>query len=191
MSVRTHPPFIVFSLPRSRSAWLSVLLSGGGEMVGHDTGIDCRTPEDFVFRLAGMAGTCETGAMFAWPLLRRMLPEVTFAVVRRDPRAVCASLERFGLNGYLEEMQARAALLDEIAALPGVLSVDADSLANPGVCSALFAHCTGRAMSARWWGHMAALNVQVDMPSRIDRLVRNADRIAALKAEVARRLAHG
>src|SRR6185503_11458650 len=77
-------PFVLFSLPRSRSAWLSVLLSRPGALVGHDIGIGCAQPEDFAQRLrSDLAGTCETGAAFAWRLIRWLVPDARFAVVRR------------------------------------------------------------------------------------------------------------
>lgn len=188
------PPFVIFSLPRSRSAWLSVLFSHGGGSVGHDIGIGCRTPEDFAGRLQGhgsLSGTCETGAAFAWRLIRDMLPDARFAVVRRDPHEVVASLERFGFTDCSAEIKARDRHLDEIAAQPDVMSVDFKDLADPAVCGALFLHCTDRRMSERWWGHMDLMNVQVDMPRRIEWLIRNADSVASLKSEVTRRIAHG
>lgn len=184
-------PCVVFSLPRSRSAWLSVLLSRPGALVGHDIGISCATPEDFAQRLRNdLAGTCETGAAFAWRLIRWLLPEAPLAVVRRPVGQVIDSLRRQGLYGFDAEMEARAAAVAEIAAQTGVLAIDFADLGDREACAALFEHCTGRPMDTEWFEHMAALNVQLDMPTRLQLLAANAIQIATLKTEVAKRLAN-
>ena len=181
-------PFIVFSLPRSRSTWLSLFLSYDGREIGHDIGADCATVADF-FTLLG-DGTCETGAAFAWPVIRRLNPHIKFAVVRRDPYEVNASLERFGITGQLIEMQKRSDLLEDIADLPGTLTVTHEDLAKPNVCGALFEHCLGEPFDHGWWQRLDPLNIQVDMPKQLAKLARNADRIAGLKAEVEYRRVH-
>jgi hypothetical protein len=183
-------PFVVFSLPRSRSAWLSVFLSRPYALVGHDIGITCRTPEDFAERLkTDLAGTCETGAMFAWRLIRKMLPDARFVVVRRPVSDVIDSLRKCGLYGLEEEMERRNALLDEIAAEDGVLSVRFEHLDDLLWTHTLYASCTGEPLTRQWHEHMGAMNVQVDMATRLSLLAMSADRIACLKAEVARQLA--
>lgn len=185
------PPFVIFSLPRSRSAWLSAFLSRPGALVGHDTGIGCARPEDFADRLrVDLAGTCETGAAFAWRLIRQMLPEARFAVIRRPVGEVIDSLRRQGLYGLDAEMERRDALLDEIAAEPRTLSLRVEQLSDRFFCGGLYEFCMGQWMEAGWHAHMDALNVQVDLPTRLRTLAENAERIAALKAEVERQLAH-
>jgi hypothetical protein len=144
-----------------------------------------------VERLSRLSGTCETGAMFAWEFIREMAPAARFAVVRRDPEAVCLSLAKFGFDPaeYLDEMHARDEFLDEITEQPDVLSVDFDQLAQGEVCAALYEHCRGRPMSGARWAHLDGLNIQVDMPKRISRLQANAEQIETLKAEIRRRQA--
>lgn len=174
---------MVFSLPRSRSTWLSVLLSSPDAPCGHDIGPTLDEPDDFRRRLSGdLIGTCETGAAFAWPLIRAMLPGARFAVIRRDPAEVARSLERFGIYGQQEEMWARAAQLDRIAADPDVLSVGYDELARPEPCAELYRHCLGRDMPPGWWALLDPVNIQVDMPRQLRMLSGRHLQIEALKA---------
>ena len=65
-------PFIVLSLPRSRSAWISAFLSYGGRKCGHDLAPTCGTMAEFVamFGGGGYAGTAETGAVVGWKAIR-------------------------------------------------------------------------------------------------------------------------
>lgn len=178
-------PFIVFSLPRSRSTWLSLFLSYGGRQIGHDIGVDCRTREDFLARLGD--GTCETGAAFAWRRIRQAVPDCRFALVYRPIHEVCASLERFGLDGWWPEMQKRLFDMDEIARETDALIVDYHEMDRPEVCERLFEFCLGEPLDIAWWARMDAMNIQTDMPKQIAKLVDNRAAIEALKADVRRR----
>ena len=181
-------PFIVFSLPRSRSAWMSVFLSHGGHFVGHDIGTECEVPEDFLDALTGkLSGTCETGAMFAWRLLRHELPDCKFVVIRRPRSEVIASLGRFGLRGYEDEMKRRDELLDQISALPETLTVKFSDLASAAICKQVFEFCLHASFDRQWWSHLSSLNIQVDMRKALLRLGDNHYRIEALKSAVNRR----
>lgn len=171
--------FVVFSLPRSRSAWLSVFLSYQGRQIGHDIGIDCRTPAEFIHRIGD--GTCETGAAFAWRLVRRALPEARFVVVRRPRAEVVDSLCRFGFGDQTAELTDRDRRLDEIAAQPGTLSIDYADLATEGGAARAFEHCLAAPFDPIWRRRLEALNIQVDMPKMIEKLRRNHDDIQALK----------
>ena len=62
-------PFIVFSLPRSRSAWVARFLSYGEKRCGHDVATECGSLAELTGRLHGeYAGTAETGAVVAGAL---------------------------------------------------------------------------------------------------------------------------
>lgn len=175
-------PFVVFSLPRSRSAWLSAFME-----CGHDIGVQCATPEDFVAQIG--AGTCETGAAFAYPLIRQLIPDCRFAVVRRPVAEVVGSFERLGITGLGPEMERRDRDLDAICAQRDVLTVDYADLKRQDTCAALYAHCRNAAMDLERWARLDGLNIQVDIVRQLTRLETNRSRIAGLKAEVFRRLA--
>jgi hypothetical protein len=174
--------FVVFSLPRSRSAWLSVLLSTPEASVGHDLLAQVDTLEAFVVRLA--AGTCETGAGFAWPTIRKLRPDIRFAVVRRDPGEVMRSLRPFGLLDIEGEIRRRDAALDELAAEPGTLSVPFEDLASQAGCGRLYAHCLGRPMPSAWWRLLDPMTVELDVPRRLRLIVERRNEVEGLIAEM-------
>ena len=128
--------------------------------------------------------------MAAGGIVLRREKNPRFAVVRRPVAEVVASLERFGLGDLADEMERRNAALEEVAAEPDTFSIDFADLSRPERCAALYRHCTDSDLDGAWFDHMGALNVQVDMPQRLRLLTANAGQIAALKAEVGRRLAH-
>lgn len=171
------PPFVVFSLPRSRSAWLSVLLSSPEKVVGHDIAAVSASFDDFMARLG--PGSCETGMAFAWRAIRAASPEARFVVVRRDPGDVVRSLDYFGLTGQDAEILRRDAHLDEIAAQPGTLSVRFEDLADYWACGAIFQRCLGKTMPMAWWAALDPINIQVDMHRQVRLLNDRAQEAAA------------
>ncbi len=172
-------PFIIFSLPRSRSAWLSVFLSAPGRIVGHDIGTECARPADFFAKLG--PGTCETGAGFAWRYIRRERPDIRFIVVRRDPEAVIASLDNHGLFGFRDEIMKRDGELDAISCLPGTLTVAFEDLAYMDGCAKVYRACIDRNLDPVWWKHMDLLNIQVDLPRQMAKTMANWEGISNLK----------
>lgn len=185
-------PFIILSLPRSRSAWLASFLSYGGLRCGHDIAVDCASIADFRAALAVLAGTCETGAAFAWRLLREEYPAAKMVVVRRPVAGVMASFAKLlpaeALPALDHEMWMRACYLGELSEQPGVMFIEHRALVYEDVCARLFEHCLGIPHDHDWWLRASKINIQIDWPRRLQRLAQNAEQIAALKAEVAERL---
>lgn len=181
-------PFVIFALPRSRTAWLSQWLSYQGRIVGHDTGIEASSCQDFIDRVCRKAGTVETGAMFAHSLLRKAWPASQFVTVRRPRDDVAASLARFGVNDIEAELIERDRHLDAMEAA-GAARVEYASLSDVNCCAALFEGLLGVPFDFRHWQAMAATNIQIDVPARLARLVERHDAIEALKREAERLIA--
>lgn len=180
--------FIVFSLPRSRSAWTARFLSYHRHRCGHDIATECGSLDEFTTRLtADYTGSAETGAMIGWRALRRRLPDARFAVIRRPVQQVYDSLARFGLGSQalMDELVARDAMLDELSRVRGVMSFRFADLDGMPACRDLFEHCLGEPFDWEWWESLVGINVQVDVPARLCFLAANRERIAALKREAA------
>lgn len=184
------PPFVVFSLPRSRSTWnVAWLRAASGAPVAHDAAIEMNTIDEwleFVFRR--VRGTCETGAVEAWPILRRAISDCRIAVVRRNVDEVGQSLMRLGLDPTWANLDQRARALDELSEQPGVLRVEYEELADPRACARLQEHLLGVPFDWPAWERFDQTNVQLDIGARIERLTARREPIAALKREMAARL---
>lgn len=178
-------PFVVFALPRSRTAWLSHFLSYGDNLVGHDIGIECQSIDDFMVPFVnGMIGTVETGAMIAWPQIRKLIPNVRFAVIKRPIWQVLHSLGRFGLEPSVEELIVRDNLLDEISGLKDTLTVSYESLNSESGCKPVFEFCLGERFDHGWWDVLREINIQVKIPETILRVQQNASALDTLKAQI-------
>jgi len=188
----TAPPFVIFGLPRSRTAWLTqwLRLASGGARIGHDLAIEADTIDGWlesVYRR--VRGTCETGAVEAWPILRQAIPDCRIVTVHRDVTDVAGSLMLAGAPAPMDDLNRRAMALQELSEQPGVVSIAFAGLADPRLCADLQEHCLSVPFNWQAWRCMEACNVQIDMPTRLARLAERADAIAALKVELAGRLA--
>lgn len=180
-------PFIIFTLPRSRSKWLSVFLDvTEEERVGHDTLVDCQSLEEFLLPLAQgkLLGTCETGAMVGWRVIRHLLPLARFAVVRRHPDEVIANFASLGLRVDRNEIYCKADMLDALSSSPGVLTLQFEQLEDPNHVAKLFEFTTGRPFDLPRYERLNSIDIQIDMSHRIGRLMMNSERLAKLAREI-------
>lgn len=183
-------PFIIFALPRSRTAWMAHYLSYASP-VGHDILIECDRQEDFLQSFAnGMAGTVETGGILGARLIKKALPKIKFVVVKRPLAEVRQSLEALGLTWSPSELEEREALLQELSATAGVETIDFKSLSIPQCAKWLFEHCLEREWDVEWFNHWEPINVQVIMQQRIAQLARRAEANSAFISSVRESLSH-
>lgn len=176
--------FLVLSLPRSRSTWLSRFLSYGDWRCGHDELRHMRSLADVkAWWTQPCTGSCETAAAPWWRLFPKDLRIVT---IRRDPGEVVASLMRLpGLDFdpviLKQAMAYHDRKLDQVEARLPCLAVRYEALANEGTCAEIFEHCIPYAHDRAHWANWAPVNVQCDMVA----MVRYAkafpfDRLAAM-----------
>lgn len=178
-------PFIVYSLPRSRSAWVMMFLSYGGRKCGHDVAPHCGSMDQLERAIRFHNGTAETGAVVGWRALRRRIPDARIAVIRRPVAEVYNSLGRFGLasDGLMDELRERDRMLDDVSRVHGVRSFTFSDLNGIDACRELFEHCLGEPFDWEWWEKLAGINIQVNVPEQLQHLVENRHRIEALKRE--------
>lgn len=176
--------FIILSLPRSRSKWLSEFLSQGDKKCGHDLIVNCSSVADFSNALSGVIGSCETGAMVGWKLIRQLMPEVRLLVVRRPVGQVLDSFRRLGFEidgGLLEE---RAAMLDACSRAEGVTTYSFSSLKSFWTCKDLFERCLDVGLEEDWWSFMSTQNIQIDIQARAREIEANRAGLDSFSGEV-------
>lgn len=166
------PPFIVLSLPRSRTAWLSRFLTYGDWFCGHEELRHMRSMDDVhAWFSQPCTGTAETAGAHWWRLIDRVAPGARILVVRRSVKDVLASLLRLPsvsfdagkLRGVLERLDRK---LDQIEArLDNVLSVNFADLDDERVCAKVFEHCLPYKHDHEHWAALAPVNVQINMPA--------------------------
>lgn len=164
-------PFVVFSLPRSRSAWLSRLLTYGEWVCGHEELRHMRSLDDVrAWFSQPYIGTCETAAAPWWRLLEQVAPGARVVVVRRPVDEVIASLMNlpkvvFDPAILAREIHHMDRKLGQITRrLPGVLSVRFEELSREDACAEVFEHCLpDYAHDHAHWKALSGQNIQIDM----------------------------
>jgi hypothetical protein len=167
-------PFVVFSLPRSRSAWLSQFLTYGDWTCGHEELRRMRSLDDVkAWFSQPNIGTVETSAAPWWRLLDTYAPGARVVVVRRPPSEVVESLLNiWGVQfdrAVIEKVIAKHdRKLDQIERrLPNVLSVAFSSLAVEGVCATVFEYCLGYPHDHDHWERLSPVNIQINFPALV------------------------
>lgn len=189
-------PFIVYALPRSRTKWLSRLLTYGDWVCHHDLAIGMRDFDDVVrFFQRAYVGSAETGAAPGWRLLSYYFPNMAAVVVRRPLDEVVPAIINAarGFATYDEAelrriMRYQARCLDQIAVQPGVLTVEFADLAHEDACGRVFEHCLGEAMPHAHWADLAPRNIQVSYVSILRYFHAHRDRIERFKRDCRREL---
>lgn len=184
--------FLVLSLPRSRSAWLSHFLTCGGVfLVGHDLLLDCDSLEDFeAFFQEGskFEGSCETGAVLGWRLLRQRLPKVKLLVVHRPVLEVAASLVRQGVLPDIRMLEEREGMLQTAGRAPGIEAIEYSDLDDLDCMKWMTEYLLGPGWwELEWWLGLRQYNIQVNMKERLERLQERDRAMRGLAAEVAKR----
>ena len=171
------PPFVVFALPRSRTAWLSRFLTAGDWYCGHEELRHARTSEDVKAWLSlPNTGTVETAGAPWWRTLRKYRPDANVVVVHRPVGEVIDSLMRLDTKGagsfdrraLSNGMEHHAAKLRQISARwPNALSVEFSDLADEETGKAIYEHCLPYEHERTRWKHLSRVNIQCSMPHLI------------------------
>ena len=163
-------PFVIFALPRSRTAWLSKFLSYGDYICGHEELRHCRTLDDVrTWFKQPCIGSAETAAAPFWRTLGKIAPDAKILVVRRPIEDVVESLRRlplqFDWDHTIRELKALDRKLDQIEARLDCLSVQFADMDREDTCARIFEHCLPYAHDHNHWQKWDWTNVQCDMPA--------------------------
>lgn len=181
------PPFIIYALPRSRTAWLARFLNYGGWECHHDIVTEIFTVDGLrKFFERPLVGTVETAMIDGFALVRKLVPDARIVIIKRPIEEVRASLARFRIAGPEVDidLERRNAALDAASKNPDVLTVPYDELSSETSCRAIFEFCLGIPMSGTWWHLLKDKNIQINMHDRVAKIRKNKTSMEYLKAEV-------
>lgn len=162
------PPFVILSLPRSRSRWLSCFLSYGDWQCGHDEIRHFRALDDVKSWLAQPnTGSAETGAAPFWRLLLKYQPDARIITIRRPVTEVIHSLQATGVpfdDTLVPLIWRLDRKLDQIEhRVPNVRSFNYHDLQDEAVCAELFEHCLPYQHDPAWRRQLDAMNLQINL----------------------------
>ena len=165
------PPFMIYALPRSRTAWLSRFLSYGAWTCHHESSLAMRSMDDVsAFFRQPNTGAADTAAAWGWRILKHRFPDMKMVVVRRPVDDVVSAVLSMDVGDVVtfdavalrKKMEYGARMLDQISAQPGVLTVNFTDLNQPETCATIFEHCLPYRFDREWWEGLRGQNVQAD-----------------------------
>ena len=121
------PPFMVFGLPRSCTAWFSTLLSLGSRTCFHEVETTCNSFDEFFNKIEGQ-GNSSTVAWTLLPQLIQRWPNLRFVWLQKDPSSCEHSLQNLGVYNMSRLDLESASLAAERAGAKNQIVVDANSL---------------------------------------------------------------
>lgn len=171
METKRH--FFILGLPRSRTAWLSMLLTDAQTFCFHEGAGSFPTWDAFAAALKARPEPCSgdsNAALFAWiEELVRDFPDAAFIVIRRDAdecrESFCAAAphsEGTIRAGWAEYVRLFEAALQK---LPSYMEVPFAELNTLAACDAICQHATGRALDEGRWRKLRGLRVTADIPA--------------------------
>ncbi len=157
--------FIIISLPRSRTAWLSVALTYGDSYCFHEPLLGCDSVSDLKVKFdsveAKVVGGADTGAVLFLDNIIKEIPDIRVLVVERDAKECEISMEDMGFDHV--DLTVPKNALKEAGERENVKVVRYDDLSDPGTGQEIWEYCTGQNdFSAQRWLELAKLNIQVD-----------------------------
>lgn len=184
-----RPPFIIYALPRSRTAWLAKFLTYKEVTCYHEQAIFARDLSDIrTFFSKDNMGTAETAAAQGRPLIRYISPNIKELVVFRPVNEVVESMIKAadGIAVYDKKklqrnMEYGNRQLEKIASDPNVLSVNYADLPNREMCEKIFEYLLPYPFDEKWWEFMNSKNVQANTRAIINYYHRHRREIEEFK----------
>lgn len=162
-------PFLIVSLPRSRTFWLSHFLSYGDVRCLHEPSIHFTSLAD----LAGLLDRPNTGAAdpmltLLWERAKGYRQDLLLIAVRRAVSDVIASGEALGIRdpGVERLVWKIEAALSEAEKHSDTLAFDYSQLDSEEYCREIFERCTGRPFDLGWWRQWRGRNMQASLVDR-------------------------
>lgn len=182
-------PFIVYALPRSRTAWISALLTYRDWVCSHEQAVTMRCWSDVErFFAQPRHGTVETGASPGWRLIQTVAPDIRSAVIYRPVEEVIESFRNFDditydFNKLRRNLEYFQRCLDQIAARPETVVLLYGDLDREDGCRRLFQHCLPYDFDLGWWRSLRRRNIQMDVHGHLLYCISHRPAIDRFKSE--------
>lgn len=185
--------FIIYSMGRSRTAWLSAFLSYKEWKCYHEVGIRLRSLQDIekVLNLPNI-GILETAAIHARPIIKYIRPDIKEVVILRPLEDIMQSFLHLDTNNLVtwdkekmhKVLERGCRELKKLSELPTTLSVNFEELATEQGCQKIFEHCLPYDFDKDWWEIGKEQNIQLDTKSFFEYYVSNKDSIEIFKQQL-------
>lgn len=183
-------PFIIYALPRSRTAWLSRFLSYGDWTCYHEQLTFMRSLEEMQrFFARPNMGSAETAGIQGRHLIRYVAPDIREIVILRPVDEVVNSILsiNIGMAGTYNvpllqrNMEYGDRELRKLSKKHGVLVLNYEDLELEENCKRIFEYCLPYRFDKVWWEFFKSQNIQVSLKEAVLYYLNNRDAIENFK----------
>lgn len=190
--------YFIAAMPRSRTAWLSNLLTSGPSVCVHDAAVDGADVESLTRMMQSIesvyVGLADTGICFYWKQLFERHPDVPVVVIERDYESILQSWIRYtepypalwGTEAQLKLKHSYGLFQEMKKNLKGrnFMSANFEDLNNINVCQDIWEFCVPQSVfDVRRCVALQKLNVQAKFDDYV-RTSRFHDRFQNLKERI-------
>lgn len=175
-------PFLVVSLPRSRTYWTAQFLG-----VPHDIFMDMTCADDLDGFFAIERGAVDTLLGSVWRGVVERVPDLRLILIHRPVDQVISSFARAGIRSTAFSNVLRdyaAAMRDPDLRARAELVVTFDGLRQFEVCDRLHQVCLGTPADYARWEMLSDQNLQCDVPDVMQNLGTRSAPLASLMADL-------
>lgn len=182
--------FIIYALPRSRTAWCSKFLTYQDHTCAHEIALEFRIPEDYKNYFSNpLCGAAETGVAQGWWLIEHACPSIKTVVIHRDLEEVVQSILETDFSGVAtydrdkltKHMSYSKRMLDDISKRPDVLNLNFKDLVKMEECQKLFEFCLPYKFDVKWWGSLKNQNIQINFKEMLRYYFKHKEEISLFK----------
>jgi hypothetical protein len=186
-------PYIIYSMGRSRSAWLSAFLNYKDWKSYHEVLQRCRSLQNIRELLSiPNIGIVETGAIAGRLLIKYACPDIREVVILRNVEDAMASLLKTETHGLVtwdldklhRIMHYSDRELRKLSKNPNVLTIEFEELSTAEGCKKIFEFCLPYEFDQEWWELGKDQNIQVDMKQFFIYYNNNRDQIELFKKQL-------
>lgn len=183
-------PCLVIGTPRSRTAWLSAMLSSPGRVFLHEPAAAWAGLADMCAFLDRHGAACDSGLSLFWQDVVAHRPDCRIAVILRPVEEVISSLIHLGVPVSVatwDVVRKIYAAASEAAMHKGTFLASYADLQSNLVCANLYRFMHGYEPPVGWIRHWQKLHVQRDWREQATVVEQNRDGMPRLLAERAQR----
>lgn len=175
--------FFIFSLPHSRTAWLTNFMTHGNAHCFHEALISCHRVSDLKPIFEGtkkpIVGNADCLNALVADDIMAAFPESRLVVVERNPDKVEQSLSALG-SWNPDMVRWMRNELEQVKAKYAPLIMPYEALSTPEGCKLVWNYCIGdfsdgTSFDHRRWEMLDALNVQIDLEKHTRKVARYRD----------------
>lgn len=172
--------YFILGLPRSRTTWLSVLLSQGKDICYHEKSLEFSSLESLkIFCEENPnCGISDTALILHWKWIRQNIPEAKIILINRNINEVIKSVQEIGLP--LDSLPFLKEKLEEAKLDPEIVQIEFSDLNKKQYCKIIYEYCKEEPLNDSWYEAVRGIEMQPNKDFLAKEIQKNLNNIQSL-----------